>query len=112
MKTVKNPGELKNGEFYMMECNSGYHSYYSFGTEPKELFKNIGKMYNGYCNACQYNSKTFRKLCLDDGYSVFLYKIDIRFPFFFNDDVWDISDNKNVVCIGDYLEMTERSEIK
>lgn len=108
MANVKSKDILKPNEIYMMFCRTGYHDYYSFGVVHEELFKQIVKMYNGYCSV-RYNSKTFRKLCNDDGYYVSICKVPINSPFCFNDDCCDISQNKMVTDLGEYFDFIKRN---
>lgn len=98
---------LKSNELYMLEFNSGYHYYYAFGKDHAELFKRIVQMYNRNARS-KYNTATFRKLCPNEGYYLYLYKVDMTLFAFDDDYQYNTIDRNGGTSIGDYLKLTAK----
>ena len=109
MNTNKKEIRLKSGQFYGMELITGYHRYHAFGTDHKAVFRKLVELYN-YNAQSGYNSATFRKLCRNDEYYVYLYKFDMDQAFGFDDDCMSLG-CRGGISIGDYLDMLDRKEI-
>ena len=101
MKPAPKTIPLKANEILGMEFYSGYHRYYAFGKDPKEIFKQIIALYN-YNAGTKHTIMTFRKLCETDEMSGFLYKFDITKPFGFDDDCQSMG-VRNGIEVGRYI---------
>ena len=105
MKTNKKELQLKQGQIYAMELQTGYHRYWSIGMSPKDMFKHLVKMYNWNAHS-GYNSSTFRKLCKTDDYYVYLYKFNVNEPFGFDDDCQSIG-TRGGIELGNYFDILD-----
>jgi len=99
---------LRPGEIYGMNVITDYKRYFAFGTDHKELFKQIVQMYNSYSG--QKNTfMTFKKVCKANDYYVGLFKFNINEAFSFDDDCYGLGE-RGGKKIGDYLELKEKKE--
>ena len=105
MKLNKKELKLKPGQLYAMWLQTGYHNYHAFGTDPKEMFKHIVKMYNWNANS-GYNSATIRKLCKTEEYYVYLFKFNIGDPFGFDDSCQSVG-TRGGIELGDYFDIID-----
>ena len=105
MRINKKELKLTPGQIYVIELQTGYHRYHSFGMNPKDIFKHIVQMYN-YNARSGYNTATFRKLCKTDEYYVYLYKFNINEPFGFDDDCQSIG-TRGGIELGNYFDIID-----
>lgn len=94
---------LKPNEFYGMEFQSGYKTYYVFGTDIPSMFKQVIQMYSSY-SGHKYTVRQFRTICSEECYSCFLYKFVLGQLFSFDDDCYSLGERGGTL-IGDYFKM-------
>ena len=114
MASVKSNSELSTGEIYMVQDCSGYHDYYSFGTDYRKAFKHICDMYNVESYE-KHTLQEFIKICHEDGHEVHIFKVPIE-SFYFGDDYNHMlecyREQRGITYLGEYFEFIRRRERK
>ena len=109
MATNKKELKLRTGEIYGMELMTGYPRYHAFGTDLREVFKCLVRMYNWNARS-KYNTSTFVKLMKTEDYYCYVYKFDMTKTFGFDDDCQSLGRHDGIE-LGSFAEMYNRKEI-